>query len=317
MNKTEAAQILNVNVTDNAAQIEARYLQVTAFFSIDADSTVTLKGLADKARAEFEQAYLLLPKSNNQTSQHIEPLPVEKDVTPKSSTLKSLIVPLPLESAGEPLSSQWWKVYQRAVILFFLTVALCFDQAPRVLSLIQKPPERYIPPVITTPTENPSTSNDSPFGEVGPPPDSSTSIPGTLLTPPTGLTQNTTLTPDPSLNPTPNSNPLTITPTQSPQSFLIGLFWAIKEGNNTQSMISGSATQAVSQMLMRNHTLTPRLQDLSQDQMKVISQLGGTATVRVDETYFTGFQEINDYYLVSDNGIWKLSDIRRVAGGMH
>jgi hypothetical protein len=82
-------------------------------------------------------------------------------------------------------------------------------------------------------------------------------------------------------------------------------------------MVKDPTKPAVATMLMRSHVLTPRIEDVTDDKMKVISQLGGTATMRVNEQYFTGFQETNDYYLVSVNGVWKLSDIQPVTGGVH
>ncbi len=67
---------------------------------------------------------------------------------------------------------------------------------------------------------------------------------------------------------------------------------------------------AVTAMLLLSHDNTPPLYLLPKDALTVISRTDANATVRVNEKYFTGAAKVNDYSLVSDNGMWTLADIQ-------
>lgn len=323
MNKSQAAQILNLEVTADATQVTRRYRQTCAFLDGDSSASDSLAQLINSAKLKLDDAFGFFETVEVTQKEGETSVVDEKKEGAKDASSTSILFPYPKELAGEPFPEQWWKVYKRAVLLGCGVSALVLWQLPKVLHSLPSPkpqPQPYVEP-YTPSTQTPQTNSQtdsqtnsgSPFGTVGAPPGSTESgettktTTGTSTWPPPGI--------DTSLNPTPNSNPLVIAPTQTPTAFLVGLFWAIKQSGNTASMIKQPPTARVATLLMTNFSRTPRLDQLPQDAMQVLNQTDGAATVRVNEVYFTGIQSVDDYYLVSDNGVWKVVDLQPVSGG--
>jgi hypothetical protein len=117
---------------------------------------------------------------------------------------------------------------------------------------------------------------------------------------------------DPGLIPQPNPNPVTIDPTQDPIKFLFGYFEALKAGQPVSPYIKQPESFSVMTSRLGKYDC-PSWYLLPTDALTVQSRTTGAATIRVKEKYFTGQRNIRDYYLVSDNGTWKISTTQNVG----
>ncbi|CAN5566243.1 hypothetical protein BH10CYA1_BH10CYA1_59970 [soil metagenome] len=302
MNKDDANELLNLGPAATAAQVKARYKQIEAFFNIETGSCLAL---ATESKMLFTQAYALVePKASVENKQNKQ----FKNDDKKTS-----------DESAKPLSDKWWKANTVRVLIALGALAVILYEAPRVFhSSPSSPYQPYTQPY--QPTYPPVNTN--PIGAIGAPPDTTggenanPSSPDTRQPqPPISQPTNTWPSPntDSKLNPLPNANPLTIAPSQTPSNFLLDLFTALNAGTNTSALIQNTTRPSIVRMLMTSHPYRP-VSIMPQDALQVLTQNDGSATVRVNEKYFTGVPTLYDYFLVSDNGVWKLSDIKPVTG---
>lgn len=306
MDDKDAMKLFGLEAEETASQIELRHKQITAFLNSDTASD-GIKGLAGAAKDQFDEALNQAKTSKETQTSNSQDLVKE---------IKAAVLPQPTANAGELFSDQWWKVYKRVVLLALAVIGVLLFLAGKIYH--QAPPDHYEP--YTPPYRDPGPSKSNPpFGDVGPPPDQGATISTSTTTQSGGTSSyssssSTSQTADSSLNPQPNPHPLVVAPSQRPASFLIGLFWALKDGQDVQAMLSEPVKPSVSLTLAINHTQCPRLDELPADAFEILSETDGTCTVRVKERYFTRENTVNDYSLVSVNGVWKLSDIQPAYG---
>lgn len=302
MNKDDANELLDLGSAATTARIHARYQQIEAFFSSETGSCSTL---ATESKALFAQAYALVePKVSVENKQNKQVETEDKKINDESA---------------KPLSDQWWKINTVRVLIALGALAVVLYEAPKVFHFSPSSPDQpYTRPY--QPTYPPVNTN--PIGAIGAPPDTTGSGSGSSTNtdtpqPQPPMLQPTTTWPSPNtdskLNPMPNPHPLTIAPSQTPSNFLLGLFTALNAGTSTSSMIQDTTRPSIVRMLMTSHPYRP-VSIMPQDALQVLTQNDGSATVRVNEKYFTGVPTLYDYFLISDNGVWKLSDIQPVNG---
>lgn len=170
MNKTETMDLFNLEQTADAAQIDARYKQIDAFFNAHTESSDAVLSLAKQTRTALAQYYAALPKP----AQSSKPTDGKTDSGTKSDTGKSptWLFPHPVEKAGDPFSDQWWRVYKRAVLVGLAVIGFVLYEGPRILAELQPAPTQtptYLP-YNPGPTNPPPSTNTSPFAPIGPPP---------------------------------------------------------------------------------------------------------------------------------------------------
>lgn len=276
-----------------------------------------MRSLVAATKAQFDEALPHAKASKNtDASKTIKAEQLSQASQDLVKEIKAVVLPQPTANAGELFSDQWWNVYKRAVLLALAVIGVALFLAGKIYH--QGPPDHYEP--YTPPYRDPGPSKSNPpFGDVGQPPDQgATTSTGTAIqsggTSSHSSSSSTSQTADPSLNPQPNPHPLIVAPTRTPASFLVGLFWALKDGEDVQSMLMEPVKPSVSFTLAINHTQCPRLDELPVDAFEILNQTDGACTVRVKERYFTNQNTVNDYTLVSVNGVWKLSDIQPAYG---
>lgn len=297
MNIEQARSILKLEGAQDAAMVALRWRQISAFFATDLEDSEAVVEIASKTNALFEEAYTALPKvvDDAVVSSAQQILPPSKG-SEKTSGIKHLIFPEGGSSPGEPLSDSWWKVYKRSVLLGLIVLGLVFYAIPRIQWTSNTRPAKHYSP-LDLPVEPVVVSGDrnEPGGQ---------GTAGGVIDSPIDL------------NPLPNKSPLVIRPTQSPTNFVVGLFSALSSGGSYQSMIKQPPDFSVSGLLTTSDVQCPDPAAMPSDALQVVSQDDSAAIVRVQESYFTGKQAMSDYYLVSDNGVWKLSEIKAVNGSL-
>lgn len=298
MKKEEALELLMLEEAAQKAEIDARANQIKAFLETNSGP---LFELASQTETLFQTAHEVLEKE--QQVQNADQKPAS-DTSGAAAAIKSFIFPVPTETAGEPLSEQWWRVYTRVVLLALAFTGLVLYFAPNMVrhasSTFAQEAPRTEP--YQNPSEQPATiDSGSPFGEVGPPP----------------VSGSKTAAHEFELEQIPrddSSSQSTTARGQGPKSFLHALFSALEDGSPVQSMIKQPPNLAVARMLSKKHPFCPDLNSVSDDAFVVLSNSDSAAIVRVKEEYFTGLRETNDYYLVGDSSGWKLIDIRSSDG---
>lgn len=90
MNKTEAAQILNLDSAATADQVNTRYKQIRAFFTVHVDIGKNLIGLAALSMSRIHEAYEALPDTpSNQATDEKATAQASKSVNEPFSTYTS------------------------------------------------------------------------------------------------------------------------------------------------------------------------------------------------------------------------------------
>lgn len=100
MNKTEAAQILNLDSAATAGQVDARYEQIRAFFTVHVDIGKNLIGLAALSMSRIHEAYEALPDApSSQTTDEKPAAQANNNVDEQHSTYT------PPEGAPKPAAA--------------------------------------------------------------------------------------------------------------------------------------------------------------------------------------------------------------------
>lgn len=317
----EALELLHLPATATPELVESRYKQMAAFFGKEDHTPAELKPILDPLLLSLESAYEAVPHatSTDGVDEKKEPdkkAPVTQVGPDLFVVLKNLAFPYPLSDAGAALSDSWWKVYKRLVLLGLALIGLVLYNLPANMQwpsfetsptptptpnpqpLIPTPPTPSPSPTpVPTPTPVPINPDPSPFG---PPLDPNTST-STSTSTTTGIWPN----PNPVV-------PIIIAPQQAPDKYVFSIKAKMKDGEDPRAagMIKEPPNFAVIALLNIKQDQTPQFANLPVDALQTVSQSTSYATIRVKERYFSGLNQINDYYLVAENGVWKLSDIQ-------
>lgn len=301
MNKNDAYSFLGFDTEPSGSELNQRHKQLTAFFLSHESGSIA--PLATKLNDKVNSAAELLKAAPEQKSafdekqKHSESSSAANKPSNEPSGKKStsFLFPNPVESAGAMFSASWWKVYQRATLLGLAVIGAGFLIVPRMIPNIDPEPPSNVRNYEKLEPDNPKSNIYEPIGS------------GTVEAPP-DLTSELKK----QLNPEPNPNPLTIKPTQTPRAFIFSLLWALQSGADLKNFVIQPMDPSVVELLAKTHQSVSYSQ-LPVDAVQVLSEGDGEAVVRVNERHFTGDNVLNDYYLKSDNGTWKLSEIKEAA----
>ncbi len=300
MNKKEAQELFGFDVEPSEAEAQLRQRQLLAFFLQEEPSKIAFLSKLVVNQIESASVHFTEPaqeksqtKSESEHQQKKEK-PQEKKAPSTKGFLKFLF-PQPTDSAGAFLSDQWWRVYKRSVLLGLTFIGAAFLIGPKLVP----EPDPYRPPIRHNYDKiDPTKPDDNRYKPISP---------GDVQEPPALTPQLKSL-----LDPQANPNPKIVIPSQSPGNFMISLFSAIQLGASLERLVEQPPSSSVQSMLAQSHRLV-NFANLPEDAISVVSNEGGTAKVRVKEAYFTTGNALNDYYLKSDNGVWKLTEIREAA----
>lgn len=309
MDRHIALELLGLNPDATPAAIDARYKQVMDFLSPDGGDPPALHNVLLQSRSMLSVAHSALLKPETGPGQSNKQQSGAHGTAHASGVAKPSTdsVDASKESPLAPiLSEQWWQMYRRPVLIALAALAVVLCIVPEVPAPPPPPPLQTIQP---QPGPATSTGTDATTKPQALSPDSSPAGPlppqtlSNILPPAVTRPQ-----PENNLTPMPNPSPLIIDPLQDPEKFLWIFLYDLSTGKDVSSMIQQPAALTLMIGSSFKHTC-PEYRNLPPDAITLFSRSPGKATLRVNESYFAGRDITRDYYLISDNGSWKVADV--------